>query len=160
MSQMHTITPPNWRTLYSPDVVRDFETVTNDLREEFLMAGYDVFFQLWGVNNYRGGKYNGNVTFCSMGIRKAGKQSNGNKYSILFAFGFYHEDFLLWPENYVSTICERAIDRYARFLDGEWSPKDMNIYFNEDYIQKTTKPKKPVIDWSALEDDEEVDPLS
>lgn len=157
----HIITPPHWRNLYSPKIRQDFETVIADLREEFMMEGYDVFFQLWGANDYRGGNNNGRVTFCSMGIRKSGKQENGNNYSILYAFGFYHEDLLLWPDNYVYTIVERAAERYTKFLDGEWSPKDMNIYFNEDYIQKTTPPSKVVIDWAALEeDDEDYDPLS
>lgn len=108
------IVPANWKTLWSDKSVAFLDPLIKNIRYAFDERDHDAFLQLWQPGQNDKGSY-----IC-LGIRKQGKQPNGNHYSIVFAFGFFYEAAFNWPENYIDYMADRAVEEYARFLRGEW----------------------------------------
>lgn len=113
MSNELPITPADWQTLWSDTSVAFLKPFIRNLRYAFEERDHEAFLQLWRPGqNPRG-------SFISLGIRKPGKQKNGNKYSILFAFGFFYEDAYNWPACYIDILADRVVSEYTSFrFDG------------------------------------------
>lgn len=84
------------------------------IRFAFDERGHDAFLQLWTPG------HNPKGSFVSLGIRKKGKQKNGNRHAVLYAFGFFYETAFNWPADYVEYLADRAVAAYAGFLRGAW----------------------------------------
>lgn len=108
------VVPTNWKSLWSDDAIAFLDPLIKKIRYAFDERDHDAFLQLWQPGTDPKGSY-----IC-MGIRKQGKQKNGNPYSVLIAFGFFYEAAWRWSEGYIDHMADRAVEQYQLFLDGQW----------------------------------------
>lgn len=125
------IEPSQWEQQWSKEQVKFLKRLIADIRYSFDERDHDVCFYLV----YRG---TGKNAYISMGIRKQGKQANGNSFSFLCAFGFFHDAALRWIEQpgWIDGMADRAVHEYQRFLDGTWP---INKIHDQDVMDRTAR---------------------
>lgn len=164
MSNEKPIIPSNWQQGWKPEQLAWLKKTIPQIQYAFMERDYEAFLRMYSITEKE------DRQFISLGIRKAGKQKNGNNFSILFAFGFFLRYAMAkWQDEYIEHMANRACDVYEEFLDdGPWAEhadihKDNPYIIHDDKVAERIKAldakDKAQTFWDDLEEDE-VDPLS
>lgn len=107
---MTWVTSKTWGKFWDDEQIDFVTSLMNNIRFELAMTDYEPEFMTWSTEASKDG------AFVSFGLKKKGKQENGNPFSTLFNFGFYYREAETWPEGYIEDMIPETIKVYEKFL--------------------------------------------